>query len=166
MRSRTHDAPPGAGADFGIATGVVGIGEPVEARPSTLAEAVLAVMQAHGAKAGRMLHHFAGLPDGAFVWTRQCDGTYRVGRITGPWRYEDSRGARAVGIHHVRPVVWLPQRFGERDVPAAVAGTFARGGRNFQRIHDRDAERQTLEVWGRPTASRGRRTFPRKRLNP
>jgi hypothetical protein len=152
MRSRNREAPPGAGAEFGIARGVVGIGERIDDRPGTVAEAVLAVTQAHGEKAGRMLHHFAGLPDGAFVWARLRDGTYRIGRIAGPWRYEDSSAAREVGIHHVRPVVWSPRRLGLRDVPVAVARTFARGGRNLQRIRDDDAERQTIELWTTHTA--------------
>jgi hypothetical protein len=32
-------------------------------------------------------------------------------------------------------------------VPVAVAATFARGGRNFQRTHDAAAERRTVELW-------------------
>jgi hypothetical protein len=36
---------------------------------------------------------------------------------------------------------------GDDEVPAAVVATFARGGRNLQRIHDADAERRTAELW-------------------
>jgi hypothetical protein len=147
MRSRVRDAPAGAGAEFGIAHGVVGIGEGVNGRPQSIAEAILAVAQAHGEKAGRMLARFADLPDGTFVWTRQLDGSYRLGRIGGAWRYDDSSAAREVGIHHVRPTVWSPRPFGDDDVPAAVARTFARGGRNLQRTHDHEAERQTAAAW-------------------
>jgi hypothetical protein len=147
MRSRVRDAPAGAGAEFGIARGVVGIGERVNGRPQSIAEAILAVVQAHGEKAGRMLARFAGLPNGTFVWTRQLDGSYRLGRIGGAWRYDDSFAARAVGIHHVRPTAWSPRRFGDDDVPPAVARTFARGGRNLQRTHDHEAERQTVAAW-------------------
>ena len=100
-----------------------------------------------GPKAARMLERFADLPEGTFVWTEVADGDYRLGRITGPWRYDDSAGARAVGIHHVRPVRWLGHAVGDREVPAAVAATFARGGRNFQRTHDEEAERQTAALW-------------------
>ena len=94
-----------------------------------------------------MLRRFAELPDGAFVWTRTADGTYRLGRIAGPWRYDDSPAARAVGIHHVRPATWLDRPFGEHEVPPAVAATFARGGRNFQQTHGERAERRTAELW-------------------
>lgn len=147
MRSRTREAPAGAGAEFGIAHGVVGIGEAVDGRPRSVDEAILAVARAHGEKAGRMLARFAGLPDGTFVWTRQLDGAYRLGRIGGAWRYDDSSAAREVGIHHVRPSLWSPHRFDDDEVPGAVADTFARGGRNFQRTRDREAERQTVAAW-------------------
>jgi len=39
--------------------------------------------------------------------------------------------------------VWLDRPFGPDEVPVAVAATFARGGRNFQRTHDAAAERRT-----------------------
>ena len=89
------------------------------------------------------------MPEGAFVWTRGADGGYRLGRISGPWRFDDSHTAHRAGIQHVRPAEWLARRFGEHEVPAAVAATFARGGRNFQRTHDADAERRTAELWER-----------------
>ena len=62
-------------------------------------------------------------------------------------RYDDSPAARAVGIHHVRPTRWLDRPIGDREVPAAVARTFARGGRNLQRTHDEEAERETAALW-------------------
>ncbi len=37
----------------------------------------------------------------------------------------------------------------QTEVPPAVARTFARGGRNFQRTHDDGAERMTAEIWRR-----------------
>jgi len=147
MRSRIRDVPAGAGADFGIAHGLVGIGEAVDGRPRSVPDAILAVAQMHGEKAGGMVARFAALPDETFVWTRQLDGAYRLGRIRGAWRYDDSAAACEVGIHHVRPTVWSPRRFGDDDVPAAVARTFARGGRNLQRTHDEAAERQSVDAW-------------------
>jgi hypothetical protein len=147
MRSRTTAVPAGAGADFGIANGLVGIGEALDSPPRSLAEAILALRRAYGDKAGRMLARFAELPDGAFVWTRQQDGAYRLGRIRGDWRYDDSPAARAVGIHQVRSAAWAPARFDEATVPDAVARTFARGGRNLQHIHGPAIESQTLDAW-------------------
>ena len=146
MRARDRDAPAGAGAEHGVEHGLVGIGDALAAPPATLPDAVEAAARAHGEKAGRMLRRFAEVPDGAFVWTRG-ESFYFLGRIAGPWRYDDSRAAREVGIHHVRPTHWLDRPFGEHEVPAAVAATFARGGRNFQRTHSEAAERRTAELW-------------------
>jgi hypothetical protein len=148
MRARDRDdVPAGAGADFGFEHGLVGIGDALAAAPATLETALAAAAAAHGAKAARMLDRFAELPDGSFVWTRTADGAYRLGRVAGPWRYDDSPAARAVGIHHVRPADWLERPFGADAVPTAVADTFARGGRNLQRTRDERAERETAALW-------------------
>ena len=147
MRARDRDVPEGAGAAYGLEQGIVGTGDALDPTPATVDEAVAAAGAIHGPKAARMLERFADLPEGAFVWTEGQDGDYRLGRITGPWRYDDSPGARAVGIHHVRPVRWLDHPVGDREVPAAVAATFARGGRNLQRTHDEEAERETAALW-------------------
>jgi hypothetical protein len=127
MRARDLDLPPGAGAEFGLEHGVVGIGRASD----------------------RAVARFADLPDGAFVWTRDTAGAYFLGRIAGPCRDEDSAAARDVGIRHVRPATWLDRPFAEDEVPPAVAATFARGGRNFQRTHSEVAERRTAELWDR-----------------
>jgi hypothetical protein len=148
MRARDRDdVAAGAGAELALERGVVGVGDALPAAPGTLDEAIGAAIEAHGDKAGRMLRRFADLPDATFVWTRVSDGTYRLGRIAGPWRYDDSPAARTVGIHHVRPARWIDRPFGDDDVPTAVAATFARGGRNLQRTHEERAERQTAELW-------------------
>jgi hypothetical protein len=136
MRSRTHEAPAGAGATWGVGHGVVGTGERLPAFPASLAEAVSMTSTVYGERAGRSLLRFAGVPVGAFVWTRELDGTLRVGEITGDWRYVECDGAAAVGIHHVRPCRWSGKGFTTETAPAAVAATLKRGGRSFQRIHD------------------------------
>lgn len=148
MRARDRDdVPAGAGADFGVEQGLVGTGDRLAEVPADLAEAVSAAAQEHGAKAARMLRAFAGLPEGTFVWTRDSADRYVLGRITGPWRYDDSPAARAVGLCHVRPTDWARQDFSVAEVPPAVAATFARGGRNLQRTHDDAAERATAALW-------------------
>jgi hypothetical protein len=149
VRSRVAPVASGAGADAAVARGLVGIGERVEPAPPTVAAAILALTMEHGEKAGRMLHHFAELADGVFVWTRQSNGLYRLGRIAGPWTYDDSPEMGVVGIHHVRPAAWSEHPFTDASVPGAVFQTFARGGRNFQRIHDHRAEVQTQRYWDR-----------------
>lgn len=147
MRARDRDAPEGAGAAFGVAHGLVGTGDELDDPPTTIDEAVAAAADRHGEKAGRMLRAFAALPDGTFVWTREAEGAYRLGRIAGPWRYDDSPAAREVGIHHVRPARWLPATFDDERTPAGVLHTYGRGGRNLQRTHDEDAEIATRALW-------------------
>lgn len=147
MRARTVDAPPGAGADRGVALGLVGTGDPLTPEPDALDEAIAAATDRHGEKAGRMLRRFAALPAGAYAWTRTSDGALRLGRITGPWRYDRTDAARAVGLVHVRDATWLPEPVADVDAPPAVPATFARGGRNLQRVHDADAERATAALW-------------------
>jgi hypothetical protein len=135
MRARTVDAPPGAGADHGLQRGLVAIGEPLAQVPATPAEAVAATVTEHGEKAGRMLERFDALPDGTVVWTQDSAGVLHRGRIAGPWTYDASAEALLLGLVHARPAVWEDEAFGPDAAPAAVAATFARGGRNLQAIH-------------------------------
>jgi hypothetical protein len=129
MRARDLDVPAGLGAEFGLARGVVGIGA------------------GGGDKAARALHRFATVPSGVFVWTRDRAGGYHLGRIAGAVREDRSPTARTAGIVYVRDTTWIARAFTEAEVPPAVARTFARGGRNFQRTHDAEAERMTSEIW-------------------
>jgi hypothetical protein len=154
MRARDRDLRPGVGADQALERGLTGTGDGLDRPPETLDEALAAVADRHGDRAARRLRRFADVPDGAFVWTRGSDDHYRLGRLAGPWRYDDDPRARAVGIHHVRPTDWLDRAFAEDEVPPAVAQTFGRGGRNFQRTHDAEAERATAGIWAAHRADR------------
>jgi hypothetical protein len=147
MRARDRDVPAGVGAEYGLRAGLVGTGDALRRPPRDLDAAVAAAEAEHGTKAGRMLRRFAALPESAFVWTRTTDGLFHLGRIAGPWRYDDSAEARRTGIQHVRPAAWVDRPFGEDEVPVAVVQTFARGGRNLQRINSEVAERQTAALW-------------------
>jgi hypothetical protein len=129
LRSRRDDVDHAATVDRAVRLGVVGVGEPTDDR------------------AERRLARFAEAPDGSFVWTRRPGGEVLVGRMTGPVRH-DPAGA-AVDLVHVRDCEWLPEPVDAALVPAAVAQTFARGGRNFQQIHPGDVEARTAEVWER-----------------
>ncbi len=149
MRSRRDDVPAGAGVRRALAAGVCGIGGAVDPPPADLDEAVLAVAAAHDDRAARRLRRFAAIPAGAFVWARSPDGDYWLGRITGPWRYDSSRAARAADLVHVRACDWQPTPVPEPDVPAGTVRTYARGGRNLQQTHDDGIGRQTLAAWHR-----------------
>jgi hypothetical protein len=80
------------------------------------------------------LERFRSVPDGAEVWTRDEDGLFHRGVVTGRWHYDDSPEAYDADLRHVRPCDWDASPLEERRVPAAVAATFRRGGRNFQRV--------------------------------
>ena len=98
-------------------------------------------------RAERRLDRFVAAPEGAFVWTRDDDGSTYIGRIAGPWR-RDPEGA-AVDLVNVRDTDWIAEPVDPALVPAAVAQTFARGGRNFQQIHPGSVGPETAELWER-----------------
>jgi len=147
IRARSVEAGTFEGARRCVERALVGTGEPLMTNPADLEAAILAASEQHGAKAGRMLSRFAGIPEGALVWTRTGEDEYRLGRVAGPWRYDDSDEALATGICQVRPADWLEDPFEFLVVPAAVTQTFARGGRNFQRIRDEECDRLTRDLW-------------------
>jgi hypothetical protein len=97
---------------------------------------------------------FADVADGSFVWTRDPDGLFWLGRLTGPYFYDDDDNAAAVDLVHVRSCDWRAEPLLEPEVPAAVVATFRRGGRNFQQIHDPLVSEETQSLWEatRPTS--------------
>jgi len=129
MRSRRDDVDHAAALERALRLGVVGMGE------------------ADDERAERRLDRFADVPDGAFVWTRDVTGAARLGRITGPWRRDDD-GAD-VDLVNVRDCDWIAEPVDAALVPAAVAQTFARGGRSFQRTRPGDVEAETAALWER-----------------
>ena len=124
MRSRSDDIDWAATLERAFALGLVGVGD-IDGNE-------------------RRVERFADVDDGAFVWTRDASGFYRVGRIDGPYRYDE--GGAAVDLVHVRPCRWS-RPVPEHRVPAAVLATFARGGRNFQRTHDTGVATESQAVW-------------------
>lgn len=95
----------------------------------------------------RRVARFIDVADGSFVWTRDADGLYWLGRLTGPYFYDSDGAAAAVDLVHVRPCDWLSEPLLEPDVPTAVVATFNRGGRNFQQTHHPSAGVETQRVW-------------------
>ncbi|WP_199701116.1 hypothetical protein [Jiangella rhizosphaerae] len=123
----------------------------------TVAEAAAALEQTAGERAARRLERFAAVPDGAFVWTRDVDGAYLLGRLDGPYRYDASPPARAADLVHVRPCRWLAVPVDSARVPAAVVAAFGRGGRNFQRIRHASVAPATAAIWTAGDRSGGAR---------
>lgn len=147
MRSRDDDVIDGPAVERALAIGVCGVGGRLDVAPDTIADALAAVDAAYGERMARRLERFAGVPEGAYVWTRDVDGLLWLGRITGPWRYDASAEARAVDLVHVRACDWLERPVEPAAIPAGVLEAFARGGRNWQSISRGDAARLTAAVW-------------------
>ena len=146
MRSRDDRVPEGTGVERALRAGVCGLDGRLSAAPGTLEGALAAAAEEHGERLARRIGRFAEAPEGAFVWTRDADGAYWLGRIAGPWRYDDSAEAEAADLVHVRDCRWRADPIAEQNVPAAVLATFARGGRNWQRVRSREALEQTATL--------------------
>jgi hypothetical protein len=95
----------------------------------------------------RRVTRFAELDEGSFVWTRETEGLFWLGRSSGPYFYDADETAAAVDLVHVRPCEWLPTPILELDVPGAVVATFRWGGRNFQDIHHPSIGDETQGIW-------------------
>ena len=152
MRAREIDAGPYEGAAPALERGLVGIGDALEPAPESIEEAVELATVTLSPKQGRMLERFASLPRGTLVWTRAGKDDFRLGRITGDWRYADDTGARTTGIRHVRTARVGAGHDASGRSPAAVAVTFDRGGREppaHQRCRCRAAQRGAVGRIGR-----------------
>lgn len=127
MRSRRADVDPAATLARARALNLVGFGD--------------------GPGVARRVERFAAVADGSFVWTRDPDGLFWLGRVDGAYFYDDDTRAAAVDLVHVRPCRWRVKPFLEPQVPSAVVATFGRGGRNFQQTHDPAVGAQTERLW-------------------
>jgi hypothetical protein len=87
MRSRRDDIDPQLAVDRAFALGLCGFGDDDDRE-----------------RLARRVERFVAVPDGPFVWTRDGDGLYWLGRLTGPYFY-DAEG-EAVDFVHVRPCRW------------------------------------------------------------
>ncbi|AVZ38905.1 MULTISPECIES: GAF domain-containing protein [unclassified Dietzia] len=150
MRSRDDRVPDGGGVERGLRLGLCGMGGRLEGpSPSSLAEAVDAAAAQHDSRLARRIERFADVPDGVYVWTRDVDGHYWLGRLAGPWRYDASDEAHSVDLVHVRECTWRSEPTDRSSVPDAVLATFARGGRNWQRIRSEAGAAESAELWAR-----------------
>jgi hypothetical protein len=132
MRSRRDDVDFGATIDRALSSGLCGFGGPKTPSDERMA---------------RRIERFRDVADGSFVWTRDPDGLYWLGRINGPYFYDTEDAAAAVDLVHVRECDWSTTPMLEPAVPAAVVATFRRGGRNFQQTHDPTVGAESERLW-------------------
>ncbi|QEW00118.1 GAF domain-containing protein [Microbacterium caowuchunii] len=147
MRSRRDDVPPGAAVERALTAGLCGFGGALGTVPATAAEAARLAAVRYDERLARRIERFAAVPDAAYVWTRDEDGLFWLGRLTGGWRYDASPPAEAVDLVHVRPCHWTAAPVDPAALPAAVRATFARGGRNWQEIHDPEVSALSAALW-------------------
>ncbi len=151
MRSRDDTIDPELAVQRALDLGVCGMGGVLPRVPRSLSEALELTDAAHGTRAAARLERFAAVEIGSLVWTRDTDGLYFVGRISGPWTYDAAPGAHEADLVHVRACEWRTSPVDEAVVPAATRQTFARGGRNFQQTHDRAVGEASLLLLERTT---------------
>lgn len=147
LRSRRPDVPEGVGVERGLTLGLCGFGGALEPAPATFDEAVATALRGGDQRLAWRIQRFAKAPDGAYVWTRDIDELYWVGRLSGPYRYDADPAAALVDLVHVRTVTWREAPVDPALVPAAVLATFGRGGRNWQEIHHPSVGPESERAW-------------------
>lgn len=82
---------------------------------------------------------------GDLVWCRDQKGIYRLGRVTGEWRYVDSKEHRDADIVNVRDCDWC--EVGTEDaVPGRVARSFSLGG-TLRRVPDETISAYSMRLY-------------------
>ena len=87
------------------------------------------------------------MQEGDLVWTRTLNGTYYLGRVTGPWRYDHREEARDADIVSVLPCEWVAVSH-LSDVPGKVLASF-RARISVQRIHSEAATQASMRLYNR-----------------
>lgn len=149
MRSRRSDVEPGAAVERALRLGLCGMGAVLAAAPSNRADALAALSVQYDERWAARVQRFAAAEDGSLVWTRDIDGLYWLGSLGGPWRYDASAEAKRVDLVHVRSCRWPDAPIAVQHVPAGVLASFARGGKNWQRIHAPGAYPESMRLWDR-----------------
>ena len=147
MRSRLDGIPVGAAVERALELGLCGMGGRLPDVPVSLVDALVRTQEHDGLRTARRLERFAAAFDGSFVWTRDVDGLLHLGRLHGPWVYDADPAAIEVDLVHVRACVWASDPIPDAHAPPPVLATFARGGRNWQRIRAEEASPLSARVW-------------------
>ncbi|MDO3397772.1 GAF domain-containing protein [Nocardioides sp. SOB44] len=127
MRSRDDAVDHAAAVRRALAQGVCGTGGRLSREPVDLPDALGLVEEEHDQRVAARLRRFAEEADGTWPGpaTPTAAGGEACSTVAGATTPARRRTASA----------WL--EVADPDVPPAVRSSFARGGRNLQRIHDR-----------------------------
>lgn len=97
-----------------------------------------------GGEANPSVVRLHDLPSGSLLWTRRQDGSYWLGRLTGPWEYRDGEEAQGLDMFNVRRCFW--RRAGIEDVvPGKVVNNF-KASRTLNPVADWGAVRYSRRL--------------------
>ncbi len=126
--------------DFAIKEGIAGVGWRVEGSHldsesyMKLGEAKYSGPGQKGWRTAMNAFHFY-MKEGDLIWTRNADGIYHLGQITGDWKYETSHKHLEADLVNIRPCIWF--KVGTIDkVPGKVVASF-RASAAVQQVHDK-----------------------------
>lgn len=155
-RTKLRSLKPGVDhqeqVDHNFDDGIVGIGWGVEALPS--GASLKEVLEAIGSYPGwtkdavHTVRRFGKDAEiGDYIWTRDLHGRFRLGRITGAYRYENTELAKRTDTHQVRDCEWAKQPLSDLEVPGAVIRGFVGTSTSFSRMWDDGARTYTAWLW-------------------
>lgn len=144
---RSPGVDDGSAAEWAIVRAIVGLDGAIGVSVDDLDQAVAAVAHEIDARTALRIRRFALTPAGSFVWTRDTRDGFHLGRLRGEWRYDDDRHARELGLAHQRACDWATGAVPDAIVPRTVVASFARGGRNWQRIRAAGTDEASSRLW-------------------
>jgi hypothetical protein len=121
MNSRRPDVDPDAHWDgarkYAREKSVVGVGWGHARRDNAPFDEVIAAIES---RSGRwaVTRLAKQVQDGDLIWTRDRGGDYWLGRVDGPWRYDDSEEARKWDLNNIRDCAWLTEPMRELPILA------------------------------------------------
>jgi hypothetical protein len=138
--------------DHNFDDGIVGIGWGIEALPDSASlDDVLTAIDAEPDWTKDAVHtvrRFGEVAEiGDYIWTRDLHGRFRLGRIAGPYRYENTDLAKRTDTHQVRDCEWADQPLSDLEVPGAVIRGFVGTSTSFSRMWDEGARAYTAWLW-------------------
>jgi hypothetical protein len=155
-RTKLRSLKPGVDhqeqVDHNFDDGIVGIGWGIEGLPDGASlDDVLAAIDAEPDWTKDAVHTVRRFGEdaqiGDYIWTRDLHGRFRLGRITGPYRYENTELAKRTDTHQVRDCEWANQPLSDLEVPGAVIRGFVGTSTSFSRMWDEGARTYTAWLW-------------------
>jgi hypothetical protein len=154
MRSLKPGVDIAGQVDYCLDSGLVGIGWCIERLQSgaPLANVLAAIretdLRGWGLQAASTVRLFGEVAKvGDFVWTRDLHGRFRLGRIAGDYRYDNSQKAKATDTHQVRSADWAQRPLGDLEVPGAIIRAFSGTSTSFSHMWNRGARLYTAWLW-------------------